>query len=100
MKDRPVVRYDAVAQTLHWVTAVLVLAAFIYGPGGSEERVYSAARDLDRRLHESLGLCVLALVTMRLYFAYGSNMSSRRLTAPKRAPSATWVAVGYGRDDD
>jgi gamma-glutamylcyclotransferase len=30
-----------------------------------------------------------------LYFAYGSNMSSRRLTAPKRAPSATRVAVGY-----
>ena len=30
-----------------------------------------------------------------LYFAYGSNMSSRRLTAPGRAPSATRVAVGY-----
>jgi hypothetical protein len=30
-----------------------------------------------------------------LYFAYGSNMSSRRLTVPERAPSATRVAVGY-----
>jgi len=30
-----------------------------------------------------------------LYFAYGSNMSSRRLTAPERAPSAKRVAVGY-----
>jgi gamma-glutamylcyclotransferase len=30
-----------------------------------------------------------------LYFAYGSNMSSRRLTMPRRAPSATRVAVGY-----
>lgn len=30
-----------------------------------------------------------------LYFAYGSNMSSRRLTAPERAPSATRVTVGY-----
>ena len=30
-----------------------------------------------------------------LYFAYGSNMSSRRLTAPGRAPSATRVTVGY-----
>lgn len=29
-----------------------------------------------------------------LYFAYGSNMSSRRLKAPRRAPSATFVAVG------
>jgi cation transport regulator ChaC len=30
-----------------------------------------------------------------LYFAYGSNMSSPRLTAPERAPSATRVTVGY-----
>ena len=30
-----------------------------------------------------------------LCFAYGSNMSSRRLTAPERAPSATRVTVGY-----
>jgi len=30
-----------------------------------------------------------------LCFAYGSNMSSRRLTTPGRAPSATRVAVGY-----
>jgi len=30
-----------------------------------------------------------------LYFAYGSNMSSRRLTARGRAPSATRVTVAY-----
>ncbi len=32
---------------------------------------------------------------MPKYFAYGSNMSSRRLTVPGRAPSATRVTVGY-----
>jgi cytochrome b561 len=37
-------RYGAVAQVFHWVAAILVLAAFIYGPGGSERRVYSLAR--------------------------------------------------------
>ena len=58
-------RYGAVAQTLHWATAVLVLAAFIYGPGGSEQRVYAPARDFDRQLHETLGLSVLALVAMK-----------------------------------
>ena len=30
-----------------------------------------------------------------LYFAYGSNMASRRLTDMSRAPSALRVAVGY-----
>src|SRR6478735_9818905 len=59
-------RYGALAQALHWITAVLVLAAFIYGPGGSEERVYSAARDADRQLHETLGLSVLTLAAIRL----------------------------------
>jgi cytochrome b561 len=59
-------RYGRVAQVLHWATAVLVLAAFIYGPGGSEERVYSAARDFDRQLHETLGFTVLTLVALRL----------------------------------
>ena len=47
------------------VGTILVLAAFIFGPGGSEERVYSPARDFDRQLHETLGLCVLALVVVR-----------------------------------
>ena len=59
-------RYGSVAQAFHWATAVFVLIAFIYGPGGSEQRVYSAARDFDRQLHETLGLTVLTLVALRL----------------------------------
>ena len=68
MVDEPVrrTRYGRAAQAFHWVTAILVLAAFIYGPGGSEERVYSAARDADRTLHETLGLCVFVLAIARL----------------------------------
>ena len=59
-------RYGAVAQAFHWATAILVLIAFIYGPGGSEARVYAAARDADRQLHETLGMAVLMLVVLRL----------------------------------
>jgi cytochrome b561 len=59
-------RYGAVAQWLHWATAILVVVAFTYGPGGSEQRVYSAARDFDRQLHETLGLTVFAIVAVRL----------------------------------
>src|SRR3954469_10769882 len=64
--EAPRSRYGAVAQTFHWITAILVLVAFVYGPGGSEQRVYSAARDFDRQLHETLGLCVLLLSAARL----------------------------------
>ena len=63
---RPVDRYSGIAQALHWATAILVLIAFIYGPGGSEQRVYSPARDFDRQLHETWGFCVLSLVTLRM----------------------------------
>jgi cytochrome b561 len=59
-------RYGAVTQLLHWATAILVVVAFVYGPGGSEQRVYSAAKDFDRQLHETLGMSVLALTLLRL----------------------------------
>jgi len=59
-------RYGTMAQILHWITAILVVVAFTFGPGGSEPRVYSAAKDFDRQLHETLGLCVLALTLVRL----------------------------------
>jgi cytochrome b561 len=66
-------RYGPLAQAFHWITAILVLVAFIYGPGGSEERVYSAAADADRQLHETLGLCVFALAAMRLLWRFVDN---------------------------
>jgi cytochrome b561 len=59
-------RYGPLAQIFHWVMAVLVLVAFIYGPGGSETRVYSSARDADRQLHETLGLVIFGLAALRL----------------------------------
>jgi cytochrome b561 len=59
-------RYGGVAQAFHWIVAVLVLIAFIYGPGGSEQRVYSHAKDFDRQLHETLGLLVFAITALRV----------------------------------
>lgn len=59
-------RYGSVEQAFHWLTAALVLIAFLYGPGGSEQRVYSPASDADRHLHETLGLLVFALTLLRL----------------------------------
>jgi len=86
-KIRSGARYSAVAQALHWATAVLVLAAFIYGPGGSEERVYSPARDFDRQIHETLGLSVLALVAIRVAW----RMVDVR---PDPTEVARWMGVG------
>jgi cytochrome b561 len=86
MKHRSGARYGAVAQALHWATAVLVLVAFIYGPGGSEQRVYAPAGDFDRQLHETLGLSVLALVAIRLAW----QMVDAR---PEPPQVARWMGV-------
>jgi cytochrome b561 len=79
-------RYGAIAQALHWVMAILVLVAFIYGPGGSEQRVYSARADADRMLHETLGLTVLALAFVRLLW---------RTVGPRPDPPAVgrWMGL-------
>jgi cytochrome b561 len=82
----PPTRYGAVAQAFHWATAVVVLIAFIYGPGGSEQRVYAAAQDADRQLHETLGLCVFGLVVMRVLW----RMVDKR-PGPPQAPR--WMGI-------
>lgn len=86
MQHQAVMRYSTRIQFLHWVTAILVLIAFIYGPGGSEERVYAASSDIDRQLHESLGLAVLTLVALRLFW--------RAVDAPPAPPQvARWMNI-------
>jgi cytochrome b561 len=86
IEQRSPTRYGAVAQALHWATAILVLVAFTYGPGGSEQRVYAPARDFDRQLHETLGFCVLALVALRLAW----QMVDAR---PDPPPVAHWMGI-------
>ena len=86
MKHYPVARYGSVAQFFHWVTVILVLVAFIYGPGGPEHRVYSPAREFDRHLHETLGMCAFALVIMR---ALWRTIDTR--PAPPQVPR--WMAI-------
>ena len=81
--------YGSFAQVLHWLTAVLVVAAFTLGPGGSEERVYSAARDAGRQLHETLGLGVFILVLVRLAW--------RRIERPPALPTMPAALVVLAR---
>ena len=79
-------RYGAVAQVFHWATAILVVAAFVYGPGGSEQRVYSLAKDFDRQLHETLGKGVLAVALIRVAWrAFDA--------APNHPPMPPWIRL-------
>jgi cytochrome b561 len=87
----PSVRYGGVAQAIHWATAILVLVAFIYGPGGNETRVYSAAKDFDRMLHETLGLLVITLAVMRVLWRAVDTRPDPPVVAPWMANAAKAV---------
>jgi len=86
MKHKIVARYSNLGLTLHWVMAVVILVAFIYGPGGSETRVYAASRDFDRQLHETLGLVVLFLAGVRVIWRMGA-------TTPPAPPTEPWITA-------
>ena len=86
MNQQSITRYSVPARIFHWLTAILVLIAFIYGPGGPEVRIYSAARDFDRHLHETLGLSVLILTALRLLWSFFDKRP-----APPAAPR--WMTM-------
>jgi cytochrome b561 len=77
-------RYGAVAQVFHWLTAILVVAAYFMGPGGSEQHVYSSAMDFTRQTHETLGVTVFALALVRFLWRLMD-------TAPEDPPMKPWM---------
>jgi cytochrome b561 len=78
------IRYGYVAQAFHWLTAILVVVAFVMGPGGSEQRVYSSAADSSRQIHETLGISVFAIVLLRALW----RLIDR---APEDPPMPAWM---------
>ena len=66
MQKEQIDHYSWAARGFHWLTAALVLAAYILSKGGPETRVFSAANMGPLTLHESLGFAVLALTAVRL----------------------------------
>ena len=58
-------RYGVGAQVFHWLTVVLVLAAYVLSKG-DRYSLYSATADGIRRIHEALGMLVFIVVVLRL----------------------------------
>ena len=84
------IRYARAARVSHQTTAFLVLTTFIYGPGGTEQRVYATAGDFERQLHETFGMCVFAITLSRLVWrSMDTRPGTEALPAWMRAASKT-----------
>ena len=80
-------RYSATARLFHWLTALLVVVAYIVSVGGPEMRVYSAVNDFSRGSHELLGMSVFALTMARV--------SWRTIfPSPKSPEMPAWMDIG------
>jgi cytochrome b561 len=78
-------RYGTVARAFHWVTVVLVLAAYLLSKGDPYS-LYSAAADGTRRIHETLGMLVFITVLLRLLWRLVDR-------APAMDPASEWFAA-------
>ena len=77
-------RYGAVTQLFHWLTVVLVGIAYMVSPGGREDRIYSAAFDVARQTHETIGVLVFGLVLLRIVWRLFE-------LTPEPPPMAPWM---------
>jgi cytochrome b561 len=69
MNQPSTTHYDPLSRAFHWLTAVVVTAAFILGPGGFGRLMRNGidpATRSDIVWHETLGLLVFALTVLRL----------------------------------
>jgi cytochrome b561 len=80
-------RYSATARLFHWLTALLVVVAYIVSVGGPEMGVYSAVNDFSRGSHELLGMIVFALTMARVCWW-------TIFPSPKSPEMPAWMEIG------
>lgn len=81
--------YDAPSRYFHWITALIVLVAFILGPGGYGRLIRSGVDPATRSdivWHESLGVLVFVLTLARLAWV-------ALRPAPPRFEMAGWMGL-------
>ena len=69
MNQQPTKQYDFLSRAFHWVTAIVVMSAFVLGPGDfgqiMRQGIDPATRG-DIVWHESLGIFIFAMTGLRL----------------------------------
>src|SRR3984957_14665954 len=85
MRSSPL-RYGAVTQLFHRLTGALVGTAYLVSPGGSEQRVYSAAFGFAREAHVTICIVLFGLVLTRILWRLYEP-------SPEPPPMAPWMKL-------
>ena len=78
-------RHGALTQIFHWLTAVLVISAFVLGPEDIEE-MSNPGQDPGVMLHQTLGLIVFGLTILRIIWQFFANR-------PAAIPMFSWMKI-------
>ena len=78
------IRFGAIAQFFHWVTVVLVGAAYTLHAEGPEDQIYAPENALALSWHETLGMLVLAVLVLRLIWRLIDHV-------PDEPPMPRWM---------
>lgn len=78
-------RHGALTQIFHWLTAVLVISAFLLGPEDIEEMA-NPGQDPGVQLHQSLGLMVFGLTVLRIIWQFFAQR-------PAAIPMSSWMRI-------
>lgn len=70
-------RHSAIVQLFHWLTVILVLAAYALSKSDGDS-LYSAEADGLRRVHETLGVLVFLVVLFRLLWGLAEEPPEKR----------------------
>jgi cytochrome b561 len=84
--------HGASAKIFHWLTVMLVLAAYVLSKGDGYS-LYSAGTDGVRRLHETAGLLVFSVVVLRLMWRLFDAARAKQPMPRWMAAAATLVRV-------
>lgn len=90
MRNSPT-RHGAAVQAFHWLTAALVLAAYVFSKSDGYS-LYSAEADGIRRIHETLGMLVFAVVLVRFCWGLVDETPVTTTTSRGIARAATIAA--------
>ena len=80
--------FGAGARTLHWLVAILVVAAYLVTKG-DRYSLYSSDADGIRRVHETLGVLVFVAVVMQMLWRLIDSV-------PAKKPLQRWIAIVAG----